>query len=398
MLVCPTCLTPMKGYTTNKGDVFVCPACGSRAATLKSLRQESSPRRIRDFVEGLRKQLRAGGHPPGRPCPHCAEPTAVVIAPGSKDLPLDLCARCGLVFFDPGQYQQLYATPPSALMPLPLHKPPPGPPPLPGQPRPAQQHEGFWQDLTEPSEEEKEAGESAITIRRPDSPWQYLPALLGLPIELGQDRLVRRPYLTIGMTLLMSLLFLVLYFTRSLDDAIMGWGFTPTDWSSHGGLTMLTSFLLHAGFFHIITNLYFLVVFGNNVESQLGPLFYLSLLLVGHLMGLGVHSLFAPNPQTPLVGASGGISAVIGYYAIAFPRARLAILPTPLFVIFGFIRMPAFAAMVLYVILQLIGAYAQVGGAPVGASHLGHLGGLGAGILTGILIRIMGPRLEGRAT
>ena len=190
MLVCSTCLTPMKGYTTNQGDVFVCPACGSRAATLRSLRKESSPRRVRDFVDGLRRQLRKGGLRHGRKCPHCADPMVVVEAPGSKALPLDLCGRCGIVFFDPGEYQEMHVEATSALMPLPLHKPPPGaalPPPLPGQPRPKQE-EGFWKELMKPEKD----GDSTISLRRPESPWQYLPALLGLPIMIGSDRLARR--------------------------------------------------------------------------------------------------------------------------------------------------------------------------------------------------------------
>lgn len=390
MLVCPICLSSMKGYTTNKGDVFVCPRCGSRAALLRSLRKESSPRRVREFAQSLWTQVCAGKTRPGRPCPHCREKTLSTPTPGQDAVWLDVCTRCGIVFFDPGEYRLLYESQAAAAP----------PPPQAGAQRRAAEAEAaasergvgggaeYYPEVNAPAPDE-----DAISIRPPDSAWQYLPALLGLPVELGRDQVVRRPYVTYGLTLVMSLMFLWLWLTGALDQAVLDWGFIPNLWDRHGGATLLTSFLLHAGWFHIISNMYFLMVFGNNVEDRLGAAGYILLLALAHLTGLAVDAAFGGHGHQALVGASGAISGVIGYYAIAFPRAQIGVMPSIFFLFIGMVRMPAIVALFFFIGIQILGAFLERAGIS-GVASLAHLGGLGVGVAFGAAARVFSGRMK----
>jgi membrane associated rhomboid family serine protease len=177
-------------------------------------------------------------------------------------------------------------------------------------------------------------------------------------------------------------------------DGIMNeWGFRPDQWDRHGYMTLFTGFFLHAGLFHLLSNMYFLMVFGDSVEHNLGPLWYLFLLATAHLAGTMLHGAYDPHRDIACVGASAGISGVIAYYAMAFPKARIGILPSIFFVFFGLLRIPAFLALVLFAIVQIIGAYAQVQGHS-NISYLAHLGGLGVGVVIGIAARIMMPGIQ----
>jgi membrane associated rhomboid family serine protease/Zn-finger nucleic acid-binding protein len=382
MLVCPICQTAMKGYSTNKGDVFVCPSCGARAATLKSLNQEHAPRRVRDFVSSLWKQVHENPKR-GRPCPHCQNTMLTTASPGEETLWMDVCTKCGLVFFDPFEYEKL--TDVRAAATAAAH-----PPPLPKPPSAATGKEEYF---PAPRQKRAPADESLIGFSQPTSAWQVLPALLGMPVELEDDMQVRRPYVTITLSLAMAVMFVWMVVTNTLDVAIDNWGFIPAQWARHGGLTLLTSFFLHAGFLHLIGNLYFLVIFGNNVEQQLGGLAYIFLLIVAHLAGVCLHSALDPNANIALVGASAGIGGVIAYYAVAFPKARIGIAPIPILAFIGFIRIPAAAALVIYIVIQIIGANAQIRGFS-SVSSLAHIGGLAVGIVFAVVMRVRGPHLQ----
>ena len=111
----------------------------------------------------------------------------------------------------------------------------------------------------------------------PDEGWKYLVGLLGLPVELDAPACRRLPLITWGVSLLCLVVF---FFTFShLREAIGSWGFIPGQWSRHGGLTLLSSMFLHGGIWHLVGNLYFLLICGDNVEDEFGKGKYILLLL-----------------------------------------------------------------------------------------------------------------------
>jgi hypothetical protein len=144
-------------------------------------------------------------------------------------------------------------------------------------------------------------------------------------------------------------------------------------------LPFLTSMFLHGGFLHIIMNMWFLYIFGDNIEDRLGHIRYLVFyLFCGVAAGL-VHLFSNWNSNIPTIGASGAISGVMGAYLLLYPRSKILTL-IPIFFFFQFVEIPAFIFLVFWLFLQLFSASftpTNVGGVAFWA----HIGGFVAGLI-----------------
>jgi len=152
---------------------------------------------------------------------------------------------------------------------------------------------------------------------------------------------------------------------------------------------------LHGGFLHILGNMWFLYIFGDNIEDRLGHLRYLIFyLLTGIAAGL-VHLLTNWNSKIPTIGASGAISGVMGAYLILYPRARVLTL-IPIFLFFQFVEIPAFLFLGYWFLLQLFSAGLTRGDVG-GVAWWAHIGGFVTGIIFVKLIEILpGTGLDGK--
>lgn len=141
--------------------------------------------------------------------------------------------------------------------------------------------------------------------------------------------------------------------------------------------TLLTSMFLHGGWLHLLGNLWFLWVFGNNVEDAMGHGRFAIFYLLSGLAAAGAQVLMDPGSSTPMVGASGAISGVMGAYAVFYPRVRIHTLVV-LVVLFFRIAIPAWVILGYWFLLQLLGSNSgEVGGVAFAA----HVGGFIAGAL-----------------
>jgi membrane associated rhomboid family serine protease len=149
------------------------------------------------------------------------------------------------------------------------------------------------------------------------------------------------------------------------------------------GAVLLSTFL-HAGWLHIIGNMLFLWVFGNNIEDHLGPVKFLLFYLAGGIFAALAHILTHVDDVVPSVGASGAVAAVMGAYIVLFPRARVNVL-VPIFFIFTVLQLSAVTVLGLWFVYQfLIGLQeATAGGNAV--AWMAHVGGFLFGVL-GILL------------
>lgn len=143
--------------------------------------------------------------------------------------------------------------------------------------------------------------------------------------------------------------------------------------------TLLVSMFMHGGWAHLIMNMWFLWVFGNNIEDALGHGRFLVFYLLAGLLGSAAHVASAPASGVPTVGASGAISGVMGAYIVLYPRVRV----DTLFFFFFFIRvipLPAWAMLGYWFFLQFLsGVAGQAGGASGGVAFWAHVGGFVAG-------------------
>lgn len=151
-------------------------------------------------------------------------------------------------------------------------------------------------------------------------------------------------------------------------------------------LDVFTSMFMHAGLAHIIGNMLYLWIFGDNVEDRLGPALYLVFYLAGGVIASLTHLLTNPGSQIPTVGASGAIAAVLGAYLVLYPQSRIVT-----FIPLGFfMRMtvvPAVVVLGLWFVLQLFSGVLSIGGPDVGGvAFWAHIGGFVAGVVMGKLL------------
>mgnify|MGYP001026944327 FL=1 len=152
---------------------------------------------------------------------------------------------------------------------------------------------------------------------------------------------------------------------------------------SLGGLTwptLVTSMFLHGSWMHLIGNLWFLWIFGNNVEDSMGHVRFLVFYLLAGLVAAGSHIASEPSSTLPMVGASGAISAIMGAYLVLYPRARVY----TLFIIIILIRvfpLPAWFFLLYWLSIQVAFSMIQAPGATGGVAFWAHIGGFGAGVI-----------------
>jgi membrane associated rhomboid family serine protease len=178
----------------------------------------------------------------------------------------------------------------------------------------------------------------------------------------------------------------------SLTDSVCALGAIPAEVTGAaargerpcalGGLTwqaLFTSMFMHGSWMHLIGNMWFLWIFGNNVEDSMGHLRFLLFYVLAGLAAALAHVFTDPSSAIPMVGASGAISAIMGAYLILFPRASVY----TLFIIVVFIRvvpLPAWVMLGYWIVIQIFSSMAvpATGG---GVAYVAHIGGFLAGAL-----------------
>ncbi len=176
------------------------------------------------------------------------------------------------------------------------------------------------------------------------------------------------------------------------------WGFVPdrlTRALDRGGpalqealLTALTAQFIHGGWFHVLGNIVYLRVFGDNVEGKLGSAAYLLFYLAGGVAGLAAQYLFDPGSTVPIVGASGAIAAVLGTYVVLFPSARVVTL-FPVLIFLTFVEVPALVFVGVWGLQQLLNGLLALDGAADSVAWFAHLGGFAFGLVVGTVVRLV---------
>ena len=164
------------------------------------------------------------------------------------------------------------------------------------------------------------------------------------------------------------------------------------DVSSPAFLAVFSSMFLHSGWLHILGNMLYLWIFGNNVEDRIGSLPFLVFYLAGGLIAGLTQAWIDPTSTVPLVGASGAIAAALGAYLVLYPGARVLSLLF-LGIIIQLIEIPAIIVLGFWFVLQLIDAQAalgQIGQAAGGVAFFAHVGGFVFGMAVGAILRASG--------
>ena len=152
-------------------------------------------------------------------------------------------------------------------------------------------------------------------------------------------------------------------------------------------LTILTSMFMHGGWMHIIGNMLYLWIFGDNIEDNFGHGRFLIFYLVCGVVASFSHILVDPNSVTPSLGASGAIAGVLGAYLIMFPRNRVRTL-LPLGFLWTTVELPAVVVLGFWIVIQIFSQYtASFKPGEGGVAYMAHIGGFAAGLLLCLLFR-----------
>lgn len=181
-----------------------------------------------------------------------------------------------------------------------------------------------------------------------------------------------------------------------LQAFITRWGVVPLEYTAGEDLppsielpfwsTLVTSMFLHGGWGHLLGNMLYLWIFGDNVEDRLGRLAFVLFYLGTGIAAGAAQIAVDPESVVPLVGASGAISGILGAYIVMFPRKRVRVL------LFYFItEVPAFVVIGLWALMQFVSGYGSVvyraadGGG--GVAYMAHVGGFAAGVVGALVLR-----------
>ena len=187
------------------------------------------------------------------------------------------------------------------------------------------------------------------------------------------------PFVTYGIIGLNILVFWAQFFVYGNERLISIFAFVPYEFKL---FTIFTSMFMHGGLMHIIGNMWFLYIFGDNVESILGHVRFLLFYLFCGIGATVTQFLIQPDSTTPMVGASGAIAGVLGAYMIKFPKARVHVLAV-IFIFITTIVVPAQLVLGLWFLMQLSGGLGSLGFDTTGGiAWFAHIGGFIVGIST----------------
>ncbi len=158
-------------------------------------------------------------------------------------------------------------------------------------------------------------------------------------------------------------------------------------------LTIFTSMFMHGGWLHIIGNMWFLWIFGNNIEDSVGHIRFIFFYLLCGIAAAAAQVATSPDSTVPMIGASGAISGVLGAYLLLFPRARVLTL-VPIWVFLRFLYLPAWLLLAFWFAMQLLSGLAVLGvNLTGGVAFWAHVGGFVAGMVLILFFKKRGVRL-----
>jgi membrane associated rhomboid family serine protease len=200
----------------------------------------------------------------------------------------------------------------------------------------------------------------------------------------------RFPLVTIALIAINFYVFYLELTSQNLDGFFAQYALIPSLIDTHNPATwypFITSMFLHGGFFHILSNMLFLWIFGDNVEERFG-MFYLPVYLLGGIMGGLAQYFLMPNADIPIVGASGGVATILGAYLIFYPGSRILTL-LPIFFLFTIVEIPAFFVLAYWFFLQVFNGITAIGNTSAslgGVAYFAHIGGFISGVVYAYLL------------
>lgn len=207
----------------------------------------------------------------------------------------------------------------------------------------------------------------------------------------------RVPFVNYTILVLNIGIFFMLYFSSDYGETVQQFGLIPLHPQP---VTFITSLFLHGGVLHLLGNMLFLWICGDNVEDRLGHIGYLLLYLAAGIIAAFTHIKMTNMPEIPCIGASGAISGVLGAYVVLFPTSKIKF--WYLFWFYLIFRSGTFTLTSVWALgfwfgEQLLLGYLTLSNNAVGVAYWAHIGGFGFGLIMVGLLRLTGLTRGGHA-
>ena len=300
-MVCPRCGAALKKKQYRDRIGFGCPEGHGIAMTTSAVRGVCGSR---EFVNLLWIESGKAECGEGAACPVCRRPMRkVTLDAAGRELELDVCRRCQEVWFDPHEIEALPPIPKKEVLP------------------PEVREALALERVRNVGNAARPPGGHLLNSGDFADPLQFLVTLFGLPVEEDAPPLQRLPFVTWGLILICVAVFLLT--AGDLETCVNAWGFIPAEAGRKYGATWITSMFMHGGILHLVGNMYFLWVFGDNVEDELGKVRYMVFTLLSGISATLLYLAFRPASAIPCIGASGFISGIIAMYAVLYPKVNI---------------------------------------------------------------------------
>lgn len=196
------------------------------------------------------------------------------------------------------------------------------------------------------------------------------------------DTVRSRKFPFVNLILIVSNILVFLYeqqlSSTQLERFIFNWALIPAHFSGNpyaAWITIFTSMFLHGSWIHLLGNMWFLYIFGDNIEARLGGIRYLIFYLLSGVAAALLQTYIQPTSQVPTIGASGAIAGVLGAYLVSFPRSRIASL-VPILFIFTIVEIPAVLFLIFWFLIQIYsGLFVMQGANAANIAWWAHIGG-----------------------
>ncbi len=384
VIYCPKDQTPLTIQKITNIHLAFCPTCQGAWYYGETLSRFLSVKTSKDIISFSKRVFQQSQS--SLSCPECHTEMVAKTFQEDQSLTIDQCHHCQGIWLDKGElgktkqllrkytessgttvlgqgpgFLRAYPVPKSeASLPVTLHKLP---------------RLDLGEEERDEKAEEAELASGTEAAEVTTGIWLFT-FLTGLPIEAYNPPRKRVPYVTIGLLVLNTLIFILMTRMGNVMSIFTAYGAVPEQiLNKQNLLALLTHAFLHAGFAHWLGNMYFLWTFGDNVEDRLGHVqflfFYLFCAVTACLCQVWVMMLLGQN-SIPLVGASGAIAGVMGAYLYFFPKAAMYqnIIIVP-------VKIPITLYLGFWVAMQFVGHYLSKSG----VAWWAHLGGFFIGLI-----------------
>jgi membrane associated rhomboid family serine protease len=151
-------------------------------------------------------------------------------------------------------------------------------------------------------------------------------------------------------------------------------------------LTLVTSMFIHGGWLHLLGNMLYLFIFGDNVEDRLGHARYLIFYIASGICAGLIHGVLFARSPVPCIGASGAIAGVLAAYMFFYPKAKVSTLFI-IFVFFRIVRLPAIVVLGMWIVLQIVSGMTELSAQGGGVAWFAHIGGFAAGAILALILK-----------